>query len=90
MSEFKEKLEKLINCCSIENGSDTPDFILASYLAGCLEVFNQTIVAREKWYGREINVKALARQEDYEIAKSRQGEKGGVDIDELIPDEEKP
>lgn len=52
--EFKKELERLINRFSMENGSNTPDFILADYLVGCLESYNETVKAREKWYGREI------------------------------------
>jgi hypothetical protein len=55
MSEFEKKLEHLLNCESMENGSDTPDFILAQYLRGCLETWNSAVQAREKWYGRPIN-----------------------------------
>ena len=51
-TEFQTELEQLINRHSMENGSNTPDFILAQYLRCCLENFNHTIVAREKWYGR--------------------------------------
>lgn len=36
----------------MENGSDTPDFILAEYLKHCLIAFNLMVQAREKWYGR--------------------------------------
>jgi hypothetical protein len=43
------------DCESKENGSGTPDFILAQYLDGCLENFDKTITAREKWYGRTPN-----------------------------------
>jgi len=53
ISEFEQKLSDLINSTSMENGSNTPDWILAEYLRGCLENFNRTIKAREKWYGRE-------------------------------------
>ena len=55
MSDFRKQLESLINCESKENGSGTPDFILAQYLDGCLENFDKTITAREKWYGRGPN-----------------------------------
>lgn len=51
-TEFRAKLEALINAESMENGSDTPDFILAEYLTDMLEVFDRTVRAREKWYGR--------------------------------------
>jgi len=50
---FPAKLEELINCHSIENGSNTPDFILAEYMRGCLDNFDTCVRAREKWYGRE-------------------------------------
>ena len=51
-NEFKRQLESLINRYSKENESNTPDFILAKYLVGCLEAFNQATKEREKWYGR--------------------------------------
>ena len=50
MSDFRKKLAELINYESMENGSDTPDFILADYLARCLENFDETVRARDKWY----------------------------------------
>ena len=50
---FAQRLEALINAHSQENGSDTPDFILAQYLLGCLAVWNDAVKRREKWYGRE-------------------------------------
>ena len=49
---FEEELTNLINRYSLENGSDTPDFILANYLMGCLDVWNAGVRRREKWYGR--------------------------------------
>lgn len=49
---FRTDLERLINCHSRENGSDTPDFILADFLVGCLETFDRTLRRREEWYGR--------------------------------------
>ena len=50
---FQKRLEELINSCSMENGSDTPDFILAEYLRKCLQAFDDTVLARERWYGRD-------------------------------------
>jgi hypothetical protein len=49
---FKEDLTALINKYSLENGSNTPDFLLADYLLQCLAVFDVTIAHREAWYGR--------------------------------------
>lgn len=53
MSLLKD-IASAINRHSAENGSDTPDFILGEYLTGCLAVFDRTVRAREKCYGREI------------------------------------
>lgn len=50
MNPFEKELEQLINRYSQENGSDTPDFILAQYLLKCLENFNSTVRARKDWY----------------------------------------
>lgn len=51
MSDFKRDLEVLINKHSMENGSNTPDFILAQYLQGCLDNFGTVMETRDKWYG---------------------------------------
>jgi hypothetical protein len=52
---FKLSLERLINSYSQENGSNTPDFILAEYMENCLKNFNETVNNRELWYGRKDN-----------------------------------
>ena len=52
-SEFRKKLEELINCTSMENGSNTPDWILADFLNKSLELFDETVNLRSKWYNGE-------------------------------------
>jgi len=47
---FEEELKKLINQFSLENQSNTPDFILANYIYTCLKIFNASIKERDKWY----------------------------------------
>ena len=49
---FRNELEHLINQYSLENGSNTPDGILADYLVDCLQAFDRAVLSREKWYGR--------------------------------------
>jgi hypothetical protein len=49
---LKEELEHAINRHSAENGSNTPDFILAEYLMAALAAFDAATVARGKWFGR--------------------------------------
>lgn len=56
MDTFERRLEQLINEFSMENGSNTPDFILAKYLKDCLDSYNQAVKLREKWYGRAKEV----------------------------------
>jgi len=54
--EFRKELETLINKNSKENGSDTPDFILAEYLDQCLSSFDIAVKSRNDWYqNQEVN-----------------------------------
>lgn len=48
---LKTAIEGVINTHSGENGSNTPDWILAEYLTSCLKAFDEASNAREKWYG---------------------------------------
>ena len=50
---FEKELESLINKHSLENESNTPDYILAQYLISCLSAFTQATQQRENWYGRD-------------------------------------
>jgi len=51
MSNFQRELSALINKHSMENDSDTPDYLLAEFLIGCLNSYNRVINARDNWYG---------------------------------------
>ena len=53
---FIRELRAVINRYSKENGSDTPDFILAAYLEACLKAFDKTSRMREKWYGKSLSI----------------------------------
>lgn len=53
MHKFEEELIRLINKYSMENESNTPDFILAIYLGNCSAAFNQATQQRETWHGRD-------------------------------------
>lgn len=48
---FLEDLKRLINKYSLENGSNTPDYILADFLNVCLLGFDKATRNRETWYG---------------------------------------
>ena len=45
------ELTELLNRHSLENGSDTPDYILTDYLRACLDAFDEAVKARRAWYG---------------------------------------
>ena len=52
-SDFVRELAALINRYSMENASNTPDWILAQYLAAALTAFDVAVQQRETWYGRD-------------------------------------
>ena len=52
--KIEQELTTLLNRYSLENGSDTPDFILAQYLLACLAAYNTAVSQREVWYGRGL------------------------------------
>lgn len=49
-TRLANELSALLNRCSRENASNTPDFILAQYMLGCLVAFENALNARERWY----------------------------------------
>lgn len=51
-TNFREKLQKLINETSQENFSNTPDYILADYLMNCLFNFEAALRSRDDWRER--------------------------------------
>ena len=53
MPSFIDELQALINKHSLENASNTPDWILAQYIEGCLTAFNMAVQQRENWWGRD-------------------------------------
>ena len=52
MNDLRKDVELSINAHCAENGSNTPDFILAQYLVASLAAFDAAVDARERWYGR--------------------------------------
>lgn len=51
---FREELQSLLNRYCQENGSNTPDFILADFLARCLLAFDAAVNRRAEWYGQKM------------------------------------
>ena len=56
MKEFRDELQDLINRHSMENGSDTPDDVLAVYLTTCLRAFDDAVKTRDWFYGVDHNI----------------------------------
>lgn len=56
---FEEDLQQLINRHSMENDSNTPDFILARYLWRCLYAYNLTVADRDRWYGMKVSPREI-------------------------------
>lgn len=53
---LQDDIQSAINRNSAENGSNTPDWLLAEYLTLCLKAFDGAVAAREKWYGRDAGI----------------------------------
>lgn len=51
---FRKDLQDVINRHSMENGSNTPDYLLAEYLIMCLAAFNAGVNMRDQWHGRPV------------------------------------
>lgn len=61
---FSDELSCLLNRFSKENGSNTPDFILAEYLTRQIQTWNLAVRAREEWYGRKFSQGSLGLSKD--------------------------
>lgn len=49
-TELEGGLCRILNQYSAEKDSDTPDFILATYMRKCLDAYNQAVKARDRWF----------------------------------------
>ena len=59
---LRTDLAAAINRHSAENGSNTPDFILAEYLHDCLMAFDRAMRERQGWYAHaDKSIDALAQ-----------------------------
>jgi hypothetical protein len=64
MKTFRQDLEELINKHGMEDGNNTPDFILAEYLTDCLRAFDKTMKRRDIWYGKKLCREIVDRNND--------------------------
>ena len=52
-NDLEDALASALNRFCAENSSNTPDWILAQFLLGCLAAWNTGVQQRETWYGRD-------------------------------------
>lgn len=50
---MEKKFAELINKESLENVSDTPDFIIGKFLDSSLDALNNAILQRKQWYASD-------------------------------------
>jgi len=50
LSNFEIEIASVINRFSRENMSDTPDFILATYLNNCLNAYEKATQQKKNWF----------------------------------------
>ena len=59
-NRFRDDLRGLINRHSMENGSNTPDFILADFVMQCLDAFDIAANRRSVWYSPPEQSRAIS------------------------------
>lgn len=52
-NDLEHALASALNRFCAENPSNTPDWILAQFLLGCLAAWDRGVQQRETWYGRD-------------------------------------
>lgn len=60
---LKDELAAILNKYSAEGRSNTPDFILAQFLIGCLNSFDRATNLRSDWYNPRYRVQPEQERE---------------------------
>jgi hypothetical protein len=68
--DLEHALASALNRFCAENASNTPDWILAQFLLGCLAAWNQAVQQRETWYGRDARPGHLAATPETDEGKA--------------------
>ena len=88
MSNFEKDLGSLINSYSLENGSNTPDFILAEFMVKCFAAFEQASNARVKWYQNDDKALTIRKlQTENRMLKRQRNEEAFSYFNEFNDDE---
>ena len=65
ITELQKAISQAINSVSAENGSDTPDFILAEFLTECLMAWNKATKKRTDWHSPEETQDGVTMEQWY-------------------------
>lgn len=57
--QLEKDIEVLMNQYNVDTMTDTPDFILASYLMTCLRNYMVTKTDTEEWFGKRITINGV-------------------------------
>lgn len=91
LERFRQELTALINACSLENLSNTPDYMLANYLIDCLHAYNAAVRNRDHWYGYTTGTCFRVQCEDYTLTVHREAESDfTVDLDPQVLGDPQP
>lgn len=74
ISSLADEIASALNRHSAENESNTPDYILAKFLLGCLQAWDNGTRERERWYGRSPNDCQPAQRPDTEATRGESRE----------------
>lgn len=77
---FLYELQQLINKHSLENRSNTPDYVLASLLEGVLKTWDLHTVERDRWYGNRSLLGPGSGVAEATVTTSEKSLLPGVDI----------
>lgn len=64
-NKVTDQFQSVINSNSLENESNTPDWVLANYLVNCLEAFNAGVRNRDNFFGGKQGVNDEGRKEKW-------------------------
>lgn len=65
--DFRDEIRTVLNRYSMENGSNTPDFVLAKFLKNCLHTFDLAVKERDNWYGGKQSILDSEKETKWEV-----------------------
>ena len=69
-NDLEHALSSALNRFSAENESNTPDWILAQFLLGCLAAWNRGTQQRETWFSADYGREAIPGEPNVEVKRA--------------------